>query len=117
MKATEFPAESDRIDFLLARLREMRETRGWSAAHDPRSLAVSLSVEVGELLEHYQWGEVTAADRRARPDAFRAMSEELADVVIFACHLADSVDLDLLDAVHRKIDANQERFPRFGVAA
>lgn len=101
----------DWVEATTATLRRVQESRGWSAAHSPRNLAVSISVEVGELLEHFQWDEVTAEDRCGRPERFSAMSEELADVVIYALQLADSVDLDLRDAVDAKIEQNLARFP------
>ena len=101
----------DSLDATTERLRRLQQSRGWSAAHTPRNLAVSISVEVGELLEHFQWDEVTAADRVRRPERFAAMAEELADVVIYALQLADSIELDLLDAIDAKITKNVARFP------
>jgi dCTP diphosphatase len=102
---------SDSLDATTERLRRFQQSRGWSSAHTPRNLAVSISIEVGELLEHFQWDEVTAQDRVRRPERFTAMSEELADVVIYALQLADSVELDLLEAVDAKIAKNVARFP------
>lgn len=96
---------------LTRRLRAFCVSRGWQSSHTPRNLAVSLSVEVGELLEYFQWDELTAADRKRRPDLHAAAAEEIADVVIYAVQLADALGLDLQDEIDAKIEKNGRRFP------
>ena len=67
----------------------------------PRNLAISLSLEVNEVLEHFQWSE-QAAD----PDA---LASELADVTLYLLQLASVTGIDLENAVLAKLDQNYTR--------
>jgi NTP pyrophosphatase (non-canonical NTP hydrolase) len=100
------------LEELAAELRHFAAERDWERFHTPKNLAVSLAVEVGELLEHVQWGsdeEIAVALRTSEGRA--ALSEELADVFIYLVRLADVVGVDLLDAAWAKVAANAERYP------
>ncbi len=84
-----------------------REERAWSQFHNPKDLAISISLEAAELLEIFQW---SGTDLEA-PQKREAMIEELADVVIYCTYLADTLGVDLADAVSSKIDANARKYP------
>lgn len=84
--------------------------RAWERFHNPKDLALALSVEASELLEVFQWrSEAEVADRleELKP----AIADELADVVIYGLSLANALSLDLGDAVVRKLEKNADRFP------
>jgi NTP pyrophosphatase (non-canonical NTP hydrolase) len=66
-----------------------------------KNLAISLVLEAGEVLEHFQWGE-TAKDKEA-------LAEELADVMLYLMQLASLSDIDLTAAVLKKLDKNYTR--------
>lgn len=70
---------------------------------------MALASEVGEVLAEMRW----ATDDEILSDAHLrgAVEEELADVGIFLILLCDALDVDLLDAMMRKIDLNESRFP------
>ncbi|HEV7865462.1 MAG TPA: nucleotide pyrophosphohydrolase [Acidimicrobiia bacterium] len=100
------------MEDLAGELRRFAAERDWERFHTPKNLAISLSVEVGELLEHVQWGtdeEIAALARE--PEASAALAEELADVFIYLVRLADVVGIDLLDAASAKLAANAARYP------
>lgn len=100
------------LDDLAAELRRFAAERDWERYHTPKNLAISLSVEVGELLEHVQWGsdeEIAGAFRSAAGK--EAIGEELADVLIYLVRLADVLGIDLLAAASSKIAANATRYP------
>lgn len=44
-----------KLDSLLIKILEFREQRNWKQFHKPKDLAISLSLEASELLEHFQW--------------------------------------------------------------
>ena len=67
----------------------------------PRNIAISLSLEAAEVLEHFQWGET------ADP---AALAEELADVMLYLLQLAYLTDVDLTRAVLEKLAVNYRRF-------
>lgn len=81
-----------------------RDARDWSQFHNPKDLAIALSVEAAELLEAYLWKK----DHEASTDAIRA---ELADVIIYAILFADSADIDIADAVRSKLEENGRKYP------
>jgi dCTP diphosphatase len=100
------------LDDLAAALRRFAAERDWERFHTPKNLALSLAVEVGELLEQVQWGsDEDIAALLASPDGRAALSEELADVLIYLVRLADVAGVDLLEAASAKIAANAERYP------
>jgi NTP pyrophosphatase (non-canonical NTP hydrolase) len=82
------------------------EAMGWyepdsASQQSPRNIAISLSLEAAEVLEHYQWGD--------RADS-EALAEELADVLLYLLQLAYLTGIDLGDAVMQKLATNYERF-------
>ena len=99
-----------RFESLGERLLEFAEARDWRQFHTPKNLATALAGEAGELVAHFQWltGQASAnlcADKR------EAVALEMADVQIYLIRLAQELDLDLLDAVDRKIAINDLRYP------
>ena len=101
-----------KLDDLAHELRRFAAERDWEQFHTPKNLAISLAVEVGELLEHVQWGsDAEIAARLDSPDGRAAVAEELADVFIYLVRLADVAGIDLLDAASAKLAANAARYP------
>lgn len=100
------------LDELASELRRFAAERDWEQFHTPKNLAISLAVEVGELLEHVQWGsDAEIAARLRSADGAQAVAEELADVLIYLVRLADVLGVDLHEAASSKIAANAVRYP------
>lgn len=100
----------------LAELRQIVEQfvaeRDWHRFHTPKNLAMSLSVEAAELMEHFQW--LTAEQSRAvrgKDDKLAAVGEELADVFCYVLAMANELGLDLATALRGKIRKNHEKYP------
>ena len=92
------------------KLRTFVADRDWDQFHAPKNLAIALVVEASELLEIYQW--LTEAESRELAGEKRAkVAMELADILIYLVRLADKLDVDLLDAVTRKLEINEQRYP------
>ena len=91
-------------------LADFAAERDWQQFHSPKNLAMALSVEVGELLEHFQW--LTQA-QSAQPDAPTrlAISDEIADVQLYLIRLADQLGIDILAEVERKLADNHRKYP------
>ena len=84
--------------------------RDWEQFHSPKNLAMALSGEAGELLEHFQW--LTEAQSAAlAPDKHEAVAQEMADILIYLIRLAERLDIDLVEAAHRKVAINRQRYP------
>ena len=83
----------------LDRLRQFRDERDWKQFHNPKDLALALS-----MLEVFLWKKPEAADT----DKVR---EELADVLAYALLIADAYDFDVQEIVLNKIALNEEKYP------
>ena len=98
------------LDGLRDELREFAAARDWDQFHSPKNLAMAVSGEAGELLEIFQWlteEQSRALDAKAKA----AVSDEIADVLLFLVRLADKVGIDPIAAAHRKLAANAEKYP------
>ena len=95
---------------LQAQLASFRDERNWERFHDPKNLAAALGAEVGELLEQVMWLS-SEESRSLTPDQAAAIRDEVADIAIFALHLANSVGFDLGEAVDEKLNVVAERIP------
>ncbi|CAD5243513.1 nucleotide pyrophosphohydrolase [Thermococcus camini] len=102
------------MDFreLEEKLVAFRDARGWAEYHKPKNLAISAAVELGELLEHFQWEsdwEILKAIKD--PAKKEAIADEIADVIIYLTLLAHELGIDLGEAVERKLRKNGEKYP------
>ena len=91
-------------------LREFAEVRDWNQFHSPKNLSMALSVEVSEIVEHFQW--LTEEQSKALPkDKIEEVQTELADTFIYLIRLADELGIDLVDAAFNKIKLNEIKYP------
>lgn len=94
-------------DLPIEKILAFRDERNWRQFHNPKDLAISLSLEVAELLECFQW----SAEDLEVPEKRSEMAEELADVVIYAVLFADAVGFDLPTIVSEKLLINGKKYP------
>jgi len=101
---------SDPLLALRDALRRFAAERDWDQFHSPKNLAVALSVEAAELLEHFQWltDEQSAA---LSPETRARVGEEVADVLLYLIRLGDRLDLDLIACAREKLRRNAEKYP------
>ena len=86
---------------------KFRDDRNWKQFHNPKDLAISISLEAAELLEVFQWsGADTLCEEKI--DKIR---EELADVINYCILMADACGLDMDEIVKEKIKRNNEKYP------
>lgn len=90
------------MEDIIKRLKTFRDDRDWRQFHTPENLAKSIMLEAAEVLEHFQWNNEYDKE---------ALSEELADVMSYCLLMADVLDIDMIQAMHRKIDLNEEKYP------
>jgi len=93
-------------------MRDFVDERDWSQFHSPKNLAMSLAIEAAEVMEHFQWVDIAESRTRGQDSRHReAIGEELADVCCYLLSLANSLDIDLSDAVHDKLVKNARKYP------
>lgn len=89
-----------------------RDERDWAQFHDPKDLALGLSIEAAELAELFLWKRPGESEAALSEAPFRQrLAEELADVQIFLLYLAHAADLDLPEAVRAKLAINARKYP------
>lgn len=98
---------------LSSRIDEFARARQWKDLHDPKSLALALVGEMGEVAEVLQW---LTPDEQARlsddtSPHRQPLREELADVLIYLIELAAHVEIDLLEAAESKLQINAKKHP------
>jgi NTP pyrophosphatase (non-canonical NTP hydrolase) len=93
-------------------LRRFAEEREWIKYHTPKNLASSIVVEASELLELFQWSRGQEGWHELNDPKIRArVEEELADVLIYILRFADLANIELNDAMKRKIAENAAKYP------
>lgn len=83
---------------------EFRNERDWSQFHNPKDLALALSIEAAELNELFLWKHSDEANKEK-------VKDELADVFAYAILLAEKYDFDINEIVASKIKKNAEKYP------
>lgn len=81
-------------------------SKGWYAEDSkrpqtPRNLAISLTLEAAEILEHFQWND----EIKDKED----LESELADVALYLLQLASISEIDLEKAILEKLEINKTR--------
>ena len=104
------PLAIDALTELRDAMRRFAAERAWERFHTPKNLAMALSGEAGELIEHFQW--LTAEESASLPAPVREeVALEMADVLLYLVRLGDVLDIDLAEAARRKIAINAGRYP------
>ena len=98
------------LEALRERLREFSAAREWDQFHSPKNLAMALFAEAGELLEVFQW-LTEAQSRELDAKARAAVSDEIADVLLYLVRLGDKVGIDPVAAAQRKLLDNERKYP------
>lgn len=93
-----------------AKIRAFRDARDWQQFHTPKDLAMALSIEANELLEHFLWRSPQECAERIQKKR-ELIVDEIADVGIHLLELADLLGLDLFAAIEQKIEKNGLKYP------
>ena len=86
--------------------------RDWHQFHTPKNLAMALSIEAAELMEHFQWIDGAASRRIAdEPEKLSEVADELADVLCYSLAIANELGIDIATAMRDKMVKNREKYP------
>lgn len=95
---------------LQLQLIDFANARNWNQFHSPKNLTMALSVEVAELMEHFQW--MTEENSRAiNGDTLDAVKEEVADVLLYLLQICNQLNIDPIDAAQQKLEKNAVKYP------
>ena len=98
------------IETLTSEIRAFRDARDWRQFHNPKELAIAITAEAGELLQHFVWQSPEQSDRRVT-ERRDEIESEIADVAILLFELAENCGIDLAAAMRAKLARNEERYP------
>jgi dCTP diphosphatase len=96
-----------------AAVRAFRDARDWRQFHSPKNLSMSIAIEAAELMEHFQWLTTDQASALPQQDAaaYQAITEELADVLIYCLSLADILECDVAQIILDKLVKSGQKYP------
>jgi NTP pyrophosphatase (non-canonical NTP hydrolase) len=100
----------DPIRELRQKLRQFAADRDWEQFHTPKNLAIAISVEAAELLEHFQWLTSEQSEKLSESDIAKVRLE-LADVLLYLLSLSDRLGVDLVAAALDKLAINAKKYP------
>jgi len=90
--------------------KKFRDDRDWEKFHSPKDLAMDLSVEASEVLEHFLWVSKEEIQMFSK-EKKKEVADELSDVMNPLLLLADALDIDLLKSFKDKMKRNAEKYP------
>lgn len=96
---------------VMSALLDFRHSRNWEQFHQPKELAVALTVEAGELLEIFQWKSHEEVAHLLKSEAKTRVFDEIADVAIILSYLCHDLGIDLDTAVMSKLKKNAAKYP------
>jgi NTP pyrophosphatase (non-canonical NTP hydrolase) len=100
----------DKIEKLTKKIVAFRDARDWKQFHNPKDMALSLTLEAAEVLEHFQWKDALEVEKYV--GTHRAeIGEELADVLYWVLLLSHDLGIDILDAMEKKGAKNEAKYP------
>ena len=97
------------MDKLIEEINKFRDARNWRQYHNPKDLALSLSLEASELLENFQWLSAEEGTEKNREN----IEDELADVFIYGLMMSDDLGVDMEEAILNKLKKNGKKYPLY----
>jgi NTP pyrophosphatase (non-canonical NTP hydrolase) len=102
--------QPDRLEALMEAIDDFARERDWSKFHMPSLLSMSVSIEAAELMEIFQWMSPSESmDSLANPGIREALSDEVADVLIYLLRLCSVAGVDPIEAATSKLSRNRSR--------
>lgn len=98
------------ISELTNRILQFREARDWKQFHNPKDMSLSLVLEASEVMEHFQWKNNEEIKEYVKSHKEK-VGEELADVFYWVLLLSHDLDIDIYDALDKKMKVNEGKYP------
>ena len=97
---------------LKEKIKKFCEERDWDQFHNAKELAIALSIEASELLEIFRWkNPKEVQDLFDNEKKKENIEDEMADILYFLVRIAQLYDLDLSDALDKKMKKNEKKYP------
>ena len=100
------------IEELKEKVKRFCEDRDWDQYHNAKDLAIGVITESAELLEIFRWKSLKEVEELLRdPEKKSDIEDEMADVLYFLIRMAQRFNIDLSEALNKKIEKNQAKYP------
>ncbi len=96
------------IEQLKARVQGFVDEREWQKYHKPKNLAMSIAIEASELMELFQWDSESDT---IPEEKLLSLGDELADIMVYCLSMANTVNIDVSQAIMSKIAKNEHKYP------
>lgn len=100
----------ENINELTAKIVAFRDARDWKQFHNPKDLSISLVLEATEVMEHFQWKNKEEIEKYV-VEAKGEIGEELADVLYWVLLMSHDLNIDVLNALDKKMKKNIKKYP------
>ncbi len=98
------------ISEITKRIIAFRDARDWKQFHNPKDVALSLVLEAGEVMEHFQWKNQREIEEYIKTNK-EDIGEELADVLYWILLLSRDLEIDIISAIDKKMTKNESKYP------
>ncbi|MDD3922955.1 MAG: nucleotide pyrophosphohydrolase [Endomicrobiaceae bacterium] len=98
------------IEDLIKKIISFRDARDWKQFHNPKDVSLSLVLEAGEVMEHFQWKSEKEIEEYVKTNK-EDIGDELADVLNWVLLMGHDLDIDVFDALDKKIKKNEKKYP------
>ncbi len=98
------------IENLTKLINDFCTDRDWKQFHNPKDLAISLSLEASEVLEHFQWKSAEEIQKHIKSQK-KEISGELADVFYWILLISHNLDINIEKALLQKMKENNKKYP------
>jgi NTP pyrophosphatase (non-canonical NTP hydrolase) len=92
------------------RVHKFLKDRGWDQLR-PADLAKSVMIEGGELLELFQWENLSLEEVKKDKEKLAEIEKELADVLIYALEIAVLLGLGTEKIIFEKLARAEKKYP------
>ncbi|MCA9339132.1 nucleotide pyrophosphohydrolase [Candidatus Saccharibacteria bacterium] len=97
------------LERMQQRISKFRDARDWKQFHNPKDMALSLTLEAAEVLEHFQWKSNKEIKEELLKDKTK-LSEELADVLYWVLLMSHDLSIDIERVFEEKMKQNEEKY-------
>ncbi len=98
------------IDKLTKQIISFRNARDWKQFHNPKDMAISLSLEASEVLEHFQWKSKDELDEHVKKNK-KEIGDELSDVLYWVLLMSHDLNINLEKSFLLKMKENAKKYP------
>jgi len=100
----------DKIKELTDRIIKFRDARDWKQFHNPKDVALSMVLEAGEVMEHFQWKDKEEVEEYLKQNK-DDVAEEIADVLYYILLMSHDLNIDIEETLEKKIKKNESKYP------